>query len=191
MSGYCSLVNAQRKANRGPRAARANRRALIAAALEVFAESGIDAPLSAVAKRAGVGQGSLYRHFPDRISLVLAAVEDNVAELEAVAADPARTLDDLLEVVTRQIIDSVAYVDIIAAAPTDPRLEALSERVRVPIATALRRAQRAGTAREAITVDEIMLAVGMVATLVAKMPAPDRRVTAEAAWALLNRATRP
>ncbi|WP_460703093.1 TetR/AcrR family transcriptional regulator [Myceligenerans halotolerans] len=184
-------MNAQRKANRGPRAARANRRALIAAALEVFAESGIDAPLSAVAKRAGVGQGSLYRHFPDRISLVLAAVEDNVAELEAVAADPARTLDDLLEVVTRQIIDSVAYVDIIAAAPTDPRLEALSERVRVPIATALRRAQRAGTAREAITVDEIMLAVGMVATLVAKMPAPDRRVTAEAAWALLNRATRP
>ena len=38
----------------------------------MFAEGGVDAPLSAVAKLAGVGQGSLYRHFPDRGALALA-----------------------------------------------------------------------------------------------------------------------
>ena len=38
----------------------------MAAAREVYAEAGLNAPFSAVAKRAGVGQGSLYRHFPDR-----------------------------------------------------------------------------------------------------------------------------
>ena len=61
-------VTGDRRANRGRAAAKANRRALVAAALEVFAEGGIDAPLSAVAKRARVGQGSLYRHFPDRVA---------------------------------------------------------------------------------------------------------------------------
>ena len=40
-----------------------------------------------VAKKAGVGQGSLYRHFPDRVSLALAVFEDNVAELEVMAAE--------------------------------------------------------------------------------------------------------
>ncbi|MFB9629003.1 TetR/AcrR family transcriptional regulator [Nonomuraea helvata] len=54
--------------NRGPGAAVRNRAALIAAAREVFAAAGYDAPLSMVARVAGVGQGSLYRHFPDRVS---------------------------------------------------------------------------------------------------------------------------
>src|SRR5690349_15668152 len=46
-------VTASRKPNRGPKAAAGNRQALVAAALEVFAEGGIEAPLSAIAKRAG------------------------------------------------------------------------------------------------------------------------------------------
>ena len=57
------------KANRGPIAGPSNRRALLAAAREVYRDVGFNAPFSAVARRAGVGQGSLYRHFPDRIAL--------------------------------------------------------------------------------------------------------------------------
>ncbi len=68
--------------NRGRAAGPENRRALIVAAREIYATEGPSAPFSAIAKRAGVGQGSLYRHFPDRISLAVAVFEDNIADLE-------------------------------------------------------------------------------------------------------------
>jgi AcrR family transcriptional regulator len=183
-------VTGPRRANRGRSAAQANRRALLSAALEVFAEGGIDAPLSAVAKRAGVGQGSLYRHFPDRVSLALAAFEDNVAELETMATEPGCTLEDLLAEITSQIIDSVAFVDIVTASP-DPRLEAVSARVRATLAVGLREARRRNKVRRSLTVDDVMLAVGMVASLVAKTPQGARRAAADRAWSLLRRAMRP
>ena len=67
-----------RKPNLGPSAGPGNRRALIVAAREIFAEDGLAAPFSAVAKRAGVGQGSLYRHFPDRLALAVAVFDENI-----------------------------------------------------------------------------------------------------------------
>ena len=156
------------------------------AALEVFAEGGIDAPLSAVAKKAGVGQGSLYRHFPDRVSLALAAFEDNVAELEVMAAEPGCTLDQLLEAITRQTIDSIAFVDMVTTGTADARLEAVSDRVKETLAGPLRAAQQSGRVQKSLTADDLMLAIGMVAALVAKTPAASRRDTADGAWALLN-----
>ena len=72
--------------NRGPAAAVENRAALIQAAREIFAEQGVDAPLSAIAKRAKVGQGSLYRHFPTRGAIAVAAFDANVNEIEALVA---------------------------------------------------------------------------------------------------------
>ena len=53
--------------------ARRNREKLLAAAVAAFAESGTDVSLEAIAKRAGVGIGTLYRHFPTREALVEAA----------------------------------------------------------------------------------------------------------------------
>lgn len=91
--------------NRGRAAGDRNRQALVAAARRVFAAGGLAAPLSAVARAAGVGQGSLYRHFPDRIDLAVAAFEHNVTELEELAADPRTTLDDLLALVTRHAVE--------------------------------------------------------------------------------------
>jgi AcrR family transcriptional regulator len=164
---------------------------LLAAALEVFAEGGIDAPLSAVAKRAGVGQGSLYRHFPDRVSLAVAAFEDNVAEIETLAADPECTLDDLLAAITTKTIDSVAFVDIVNATPADPRVHAVAERVRATLADALRAAQNAGSVPRSVAADDLMLAVSMVAALVARTPVAERRKTADHAWSLLRRAIHP
>jgi AcrR family transcriptional regulator len=52
--------------------ARQNVDALLEAAKAVFAESGVDAPVRAIAERAGVGVGTLYRHFPQRSDLISA-----------------------------------------------------------------------------------------------------------------------
>ena len=65
--------------------ARRNRDRLIAAARDLFAEAGADVSLDAVARRAGVGAGTLYRHFPTRDALVEAAYRSEVAELSAAA----------------------------------------------------------------------------------------------------------
>ena len=116
------------KANRGPAAGPDNRRALIAAAREVYAESGLGAPFSAVAKRAGVGQGSLYRHFPDRTALAVAVFEENVVDLEEYTAPDGRTIDDLLDRVVDQAVVSTALIDLITADLHDPRVAPLGER---------------------------------------------------------------
>ncbi|WP_211600651.1 TetR/AcrR family transcriptional regulator [Gordonia effusa] len=72
--------------------ARRNRVKLIEAAREVFREGGSEASLDDVAKRAGVGPGTLYRHFPTRDDLIDAVMRDwsvrIEADAESAAADP-------------------------------------------------------------------------------------------------------
>lgn len=69
-----------------------NRDAIIAAARTVFAEHGLDAPLDEIARRAGVGNATLYRRFPSRDVLVQSALMGPMAEYVAAAeealADP-------------------------------------------------------------------------------------------------------
>src|SRR3954470_8318524 len=83
--------------------AQRNHELLVAAAHEVFAERGVEASLEEVARRAGVGIGTLYRHFRTREALVEAIFERRVGELvavaEAAAADPDgwRALSQLVE----------------------------------------------------------------------------------------------
>ncbi|MET8764822.1 TetR/AcrR family transcriptional regulator [Lentzea sp. NPDC004782] len=67
------------------KAAARNRVAIIEAAHELFADNPL-VPLSEVAKRAGVGAGTLYRHFPTREDLILAAYQHDIERL-TVAAD--------------------------------------------------------------------------------------------------------
>lgn len=73
--------------------AAANRERLLDAAGEVIAEHGIGAPISAVAKRAGVGHATLYRNFADRHELLLALAARSAARFAAVnvAAEAADT----------------------------------------------------------------------------------------------------
>ena len=61
--------------------ARQNRARLVAAATEAFAEKGADAPLEDVARRAGVGIGTLYRHFPTRLDLQAAVFRSQVVTI--------------------------------------------------------------------------------------------------------------
>ena len=77
------------------RDARRNRALLLDAAREVFQESGASAPLDLVARRAGVGRGTLYRNFPDRIALLAALFEERVTELDGLVS--AYQGDDVFE----------------------------------------------------------------------------------------------
>lgn len=78
--------NQQLEATRAPRAdAVRNRSRLVDAAAEAFAEHGVDASLEDVARRAGVGIGTLYRHFPTRDALVEAVYRREVETLCAAA----------------------------------------------------------------------------------------------------------
>lgn len=78
--------------------ARRNVDALLAAAKEVFATAGVDAPVREIAARAGVGLGTLYRHFPHRSDLVTAVFRHEVdacadeAPVLAAANEPGEAL---------------------------------------------------------------------------------------------------
>ena len=73
--------------------ARRNQARLIAAAREVFAESGSGASMEAIARHAGVGVGTLYRNFPQRIDLVEAVYSTDVQELSEAAKTAVATLE--------------------------------------------------------------------------------------------------
>src|SRR5581483_10532344 len=85
--------------------ARHNYARLLSAAAAAFAEHGPDAPLDEIARRAGVGIGTLYRHFPTRQALLEAVFLDSIEALgaEAVAlrdaADPGDALATWLRAV--------------------------------------------------------------------------------------------
>ena len=61
--------------------ARRNRELLVASARDVFSDQGAGASMEAIAKHAGVGVGTLYRHFPNRLDLVEAVYQTDVEEL--------------------------------------------------------------------------------------------------------------
>ena len=58
--------------------ARRNEQALLDAAAEVFIQSGVEAPVRAIVARAGVGMGTIYRHFPTRADLIVAVYRHQV-----------------------------------------------------------------------------------------------------------------
>ncbi|WUH88841.1 TetR/AcrR family transcriptional regulator [Streptomyces sp. NBC_00433] len=74
--------------------------ALLAAAAEVFAEAGVDAPVRQITAKAGVGAGTLYRHFPQRSDLIAAVFRHEVDACAAVAPTLAARYEPL-EALTR------------------------------------------------------------------------------------------
>lgn len=179
------------RANRGPAAAAANRRALVAAAREVYAEAGLSAPFSAVAKRAGVGQGSLYRHFPDRTALAVAVFEENVVDLEQYTAAADRTIDDLMDRVVDQAVVSTAFIDLITADLHDPRVFPLGERFEAVVTRLVDRERAAGHIGAHIDTADVTMAVGMLATEIARADPPARPAVADRARALFHAAFAP
>src|SRR6059058_2188352 len=105
-SGEVGCDERGRSAGARPDAGR-NRELLVAAALQAFTERGADdTSLEEIARRAGVGIGTLYRHFPGRQALLEALYVDEVAELcrsaaEVGDADPWEALNRWLMGFTR------------------------------------------------------------------------------------------
>lgn len=143
------------------------------------------APLSSVAKRAGVGQGSLYRHFPDRMALAVAVFDDNVSDLESLPADPGATLGDLFDRVSEQAMTSTALIDMISAESGDARAEHLAARVTEVSASLLAREQKQGRISPQVETADVMLAISMLAFLLARTAPVDRPATAARARAIL------
>ncbi|MCA5892556.1 TetR/AcrR family transcriptional regulator [Isoptericola sp. NEAU-Y5] len=171
--------------NLGPAAAAGNRAALLASAHAVFAESGAQAPLSSIARRAGVGQGSLYRHFPDRLTLVAAVVEENVERLEEASIDQGATLVGLLGLVTRHAIESVGVVDLLAEDRPGRMLE-LRDRVAAVLDAHLADGLAADDVPAGTTVADLMLGIEMVSGALTRRPVPERAELATRAWALVG-----
>ena len=76
---------------------------ILRAARDVYSELGPDAPMEAVARRAGVGERTLYRRFPTKADLVRAALDQSIAEDLTPAIEDARRTDDPLRGLTQLI----------------------------------------------------------------------------------------
>jgi AcrR family transcriptional regulator len=141
--------------------------ALLKAAKTTFATSGIDAPVREIASLAGVGLGTLYRHFPQRSDLISAVFQRELATCAAAATElsaelsPAKALEQWLWLYT----DLLATKRGLAAAMNSPApgYEALpgcfQEPLRPGLENLLKRATDAGQIRGDISSSDLMQAV--------------------------------
>jgi len=142
--------------------ARRNREKVLGAARAVFSEQGREAQMDDVARRAGVGVGTVYRHFPTKEALIEALM---VAAFEAIAAQAQQALDveDPWEAFSsvmwggaETMAGDRALSEVFAsiAGATEavmPTVEGLTE----TMSELIRRAQAAGVLREDLVVDDI------------------------------------
>jgi AcrR family transcriptional regulator len=171
--------------NRGPAAAAENRAALITAAREIFAEQGVDAPLSAIAKRAGVGQGSLYRHFPTRGAIAGAAFDANVADIERLVAGGG-TLAQVLRLVEEQATSSSALIDVVLHNSGEAHAANLHERMQSVVEATLPDGIAAGTVPAHFSALDVMLCIRLVSSVLAGSTPDERSEIVHRGWQLLG-----
>jgi AcrR family transcriptional regulator len=156
---------------RKPRAdAIRNRERLLETAADIFSAGGPDASLEAVAKRAGVGIGTLYRHFPTREALFDAVYRREVDQLSELAeqlageAEPVEALRRWLHANVRLVATKKGMVAALALAAYRPsELHAYSaDRLAKAVGSLIDRAAKAGDIRADITAEDLLRAlVGM------------------------------
>jgi AcrR family transcriptional regulator len=156
--------------------AQRNYERLVAAARTVFARTGGGASMDAIAKEAGVGVGTLYRHFPKRIDVVEAVYREDVDELVAVAESVATDLEpwpalvSWLEAFVRYASGKRRFLtELQEAFEKNPELRVASrERIELAVSVVLARAQQAGEVRTDVDGPDLMQLLGsmcMSATL--------------------------
>lgn len=131
-----------------------NRAKILAAAEAVFSEHGAAAPLDLVVRRAGVGRGTLYRHFADRESLVAAlyAVRVDVLESHAMTHQGPRLLESLLRRMWALHQQSPGLFGVLASSERSRSvLDELSARVHLMIDRAVEIDSRAGMLHPEVT----------------------------------------
>jgi AcrR family transcriptional regulator len=157
--------------------ARRNRERLLQAAAAAFAAEGLSVPLDEIARRAGVGPGTLYRHFPAKEGLFEAVLHDRLQRL----ADDARALRSagdaaaaLLGFIDRLVAEAALKRDLaeaLASAGTGVKTAtaATAADLRSEIGHLLARAQRSGAIRDDIGLADLMaLITGILFALQAR-----------------------
>ena len=145
------------------RDARERRDRLIAAAQREFAAHGVDASLEKIAREAGVAIGTLYRHFPTRLDLLMAAFRPRLQEFLD-GADKALGIDDPWDGFVRYLDHLFAmqagdrgFNDFLSRRFTDnAETERIHDQMCQQIEDVLTRAQAAGAARPDITQADIV-----------------------------------
>ena len=144
------------------RDAQRNRDAIVAAARQVFCDHGLEAPLEEIARQAGVGIATLYRHFPNRAALLDAVLADTVhAHVEV--AEQARATDDpwdgftayleqtcRLQATNRGLNDAMGM-----RFPRAATVEAAKARLFDLVAQVVDRAQQSGQLRADLTLEDL------------------------------------
>ncbi|MFF5297268.1 TetR/AcrR family transcriptional regulator [Paractinoplanes globisporus] len=152
-----------------------NRSLLLAAAAEEFAARGMEASVADIARRAGIGKGTVFRHFPTKDDLLAAVVLDRVDSLAALARqlyvrdDPGPALFEFLEAAAgkQQQLDFSFLRD---AGDINDRLRDARERLFGAIVGLVSRAQGAGAIRADITGLDVILMMCVPAHVVSFVP---------------------
>ncbi|TVT45274.1 TetR/AcrR family transcriptional regulator [Amycolatopsis rhizosphaerae] len=173
--------------------ARRNRDQIIAAAKEMFAAQGPDVPMEEIARRAGVGVGTLYRRFPDREALIRAVAQHNFAlvleEARAAAREEPSAWQALVRLLrqSRELRLSVQLALVSPLAWTILRNDAKTQEFRDAILDVLdgivRTAQQDGTLRTDIGTGDVAV---LVSLLLRRIPfAPDEDLLLDRALTLI------
>jgi AcrR family transcriptional regulator len=188
-----SLQSAARK----PRAdARRNRDRVLEVAREAFTRLGADASLDDVAKQAGVGAGTLYRHFPTRDELLTAVYRSEVEKLAAAERKFAETMPPMeaLRAWMLLFVDYIATKKIIAAALNNmvggpsKVFEASHDRIWGAIRALVKRAIKSGDVRKDLDPIDLLRALIGVANVATS---PDWQQSARRLVDILVTGSRP
>jgi AcrR family transcriptional regulator len=162
---------------RSPRAdAARNRERILAAARTLLAERGAEVQLPEVARAAGVGTGTVYRHFPTPIDLIEAAAEHRFAEIEEFArteclerAEPGKSLPRYLhhvgEVLAADRGLSASIENARRSTGSEPRGETRA-RLEAVIGEIIERDRTAGCLRDDCTVAGVYILVGAISATI-------------------------
>jgi AcrR family transcriptional regulator len=158
-----------------------NRERIVAAAMEVFAERGLEASTAEIAARAGVGEATLFRRFPtkdDLITAILGVQFEESAELATECLeddDPWRGVERFLYgMAERASVDHGVAGAAKERCMASPSLAADRRRIIDLTSQLVRRAQKAGALRDDIAGQDLMFLMAAVASL-AELPFPGLR----------------
>ncbi|MGV9450289.1 TetR/AcrR family transcriptional regulator [Streptomyces sp. NPDC003635] len=164
-----TAIPVPRKVTRPRADALRNRERIVTAAREMFVEHGPDVPLDEIARRAGVGNATVYRNFPDRDALVREVVcsvmDRTVAAAEAALAqngDAFEALERFVHTAADERISALCPMISSTFDQNHPDLEAARERSEQIIAMVMERARAAGQLREDVGVGDLMVAVAQL-----------------------------
>ncbi|MFJ4185456.1 TetR/AcrR family transcriptional regulator [Kitasatospora sp. NPDC089509] len=169
--------------------ARENRDRVLAAARELFAESGLEVTMRQIARRADVGPATLYRRFPTKRDLVLKAFENELAECGSIVhdgaadPDPWRGFCDVIERILLLNARNQGFTDaFMSAHPDVVDFEAHRQELGRVVSTVIDRAQAAGRLRPDFGFDDFAVLLlagrGLTAAPAATRDAAVRRFTA-------------